>query len=327
MTAHRSAFSNWRAAELFAGIGGFSAAWPEVDVTLAMDINQNAAEVYRRNFQHTLCVREIESISFEELVNLDVNLWWLSPPCQPYTRRGNSRGHLDPRAKSLIHLIESIPICQPQAIALENVVGFEQSKVYVWLRSALDQLAYHVLERHLCPSEMGWPNRRPRFYLLACQDKLIGWQSLPDYALKISNVLNNSNVVDDLGVLRVPDRVLRQWEPAMHRVRWCDAEPTACFTSSYGRSIVHSGSYLVEGSSLRRFAPREVAGLLGFPTDFVLDACEGADTLNCSQASFVSERFRQQWRLLGNSLSLPSVRYVLSHLPQGPSMRIPWAVS
>ena len=44
---------------------------------------------------------------------------------------------------------------------------------------------------------------------------------------------------------------------------------TACFGSSYGRSLLNSGSYLqLPAGGYRRFSPREVANLLGFPPSF-----------------------------------------------------------
>lgn len=80
-------------------------------------------------------------------------------------------------------------------------------------------------------------------------------------------------------------------------------KPTAvatCFTSAYGRSPVRSGSYLETDTGLRRFSPTEILRLLGFPSDFVLPP----------------DLSRQvAWRLVGNSLSVPSVRYVLSAIP------------
>ena len=60
------------------------------------------------------------------------------------------------------------------------------------------------------------------------------------------------------------------------------ADPAAiasCFTAAYGRSPVRSGSYLIvdrgpDGlpTAARRFSPREILRLLGFPADFTLPA-------------------------------------------------------
>ncbi|MGB7492357.1 MAG: DNA cytosine methyltransferase, partial [Thermoanaerobaculia bacterium] len=54
-------------------------------------------------------------------------------------------------------------------------------------------------------------------------------------------------------------------------------------------------------SGLRRFSPMENLRLLGFPPDFRLPP-----TLSVQVA----------WRLVGNSLSVPAVRCVLSAIPE-----------
>jgi len=78
------------------------------------------------------------------------------------------------------------------------------------------------------------------------------------------------------------------------------AAVTTCFTSAYGRSPVRSGSYLETPSGLRRFSPQEILRLLGFPADFLLPP-----DLPKSVA----------WRLVGNSLSVPAARHVLTAIP------------
>ena len=77
-------------------------------------------------------------------------------------------------------------------------------------------------------------------------------------------------------------------------------EPSACFGSSYGVVSSGAGSYLelAEGR-YRRFSPREILRLLGFPERFHLDP---------------TVSLKKQWKLVGNSLSLPVVRYVLNHV-------------
>lgn len=73
----------------------------------------------------------------------------------------------------------------------------------------------------------------------------------------------------------------------------------ACFASSYGKSVVRSGSYLLnEDGTLSYFSPREVANLLGFPESFRLPPIP-----------------RTAYRLLGNSLSIDIVRALYCPAP------------
>ncbi|MCA9186572.1 MAG: DNA cytosine methyltransferase [Planctomycetales bacterium] len=75
---------------------------------------------------------------------------------------------------------------------------------------------------------------------------------------------------------------------------------SSCFTAAYGRSHVRSGSYLAMDDRFRRFAPREILRLLGYPDSFVWP-----EHLS----------LRQSWRLLGNSVSLRAVAHVLRAIP------------
>ena len=304
------------AIEFFAGIGGFAAAWPTLPIAAAIDIHQVAGQIHAANFQSPFWVREIESIDTRELQSLQANLWWLSPPCQPYTTRGNRADLTDARARSLLRLIDLMPQCLPEFIALENVCGFTDSAARDLLLQQLSQLGYRWQSIELCPTRMGWVNKRPRFYLLASRNRPVAaWRELPTYQVLLQDLLQSP---DDEQVnapeLAVDTAEVSKFESAMDR--YCPSgdpnteRPTACFASSYGRVLLNSGSYLkLASGGYRRFTPREVARMLGYPDSFQLPATVPTRTF---------------WKLLGNSLSLPAVRYVLSHLADGPSPKLPW---
>ncbi len=286
-----------RVLELFAGIGGLACCWSSAHVVAAIDINQNAAHVYRRNFSHPYAIREIQSLTDRELADYQADFWWLSPPCQPFSRRGHRQDEVDPRTRGLLRMIQAIDALRPRALGLENVVGFAKSQTCELLRKCLDNAGYCVLMDDLCPSQMAWPNRRPRTYLLASLDPLLDWQPLPQYAASLVDFLEPDISPDS--DLWLADELKTQYSQAIDRVDPSDDNSiAACFAGSYGKTLLRAGSYLRCGDHYRRFAPREVARLMGFPNSF--------DLAGVSQ--------RTAWKLLGNSLSLPVVRYVLSHL-------------
>ncbi|XP_022371571.1 tRNA (cytosine(38)-C(5))-methyltransferase isoform X5 [Enhydra lutris kenyoni] len=56
-------------------------------VVAAIDVNTVANEVYKYNFPHTqLLAKTIEGITLEEFDKLSFNMILMSPPCQPFTR-------------------------------------------------------------------------------------------------------------------------------------------------------------------------------------------------------------------------------------------------
>jgi site-specific DNA-cytosine methylase len=280
--------------ELFAGIGGFSAAFKNQTIVCAVDINEQAARVYRSNFKHTFLIAEIASLSAEWFYEQSADLWWMSPPCTPFTRRGRSAGLEDPRSSALRHLIGIVPQVLPNLICIENVVGFERSKAFHRICREWGKVGYHIDWTLACPTHLCWPNLRPRFYAIASLEKnrILSRRYENLSRVRLSDFLVAS--AEEIESLRLENRLANQYEKAIDRVQATNIDAvTACFTSAYGKSVIRSGSYLETGAGYRRFSPREVCRLLGFEDDFVLP----------------SELSRRQlWHLLGNSLSIPVIR-------------------
>ncbi|MGB5295435.1 MAG: DNA cytosine methyltransferase [Thermoanaerobaculia bacterium] len=288
-----------RVLELYSGIGGCSAALPpEAAVVAALDINEAALEVYRWNYPHTTLPVNLDFISASDLHSWNADLWWLSPPCQPFTVRGLRRDTEDSRTRSFLRLIDCLGQAPPTYLALENVPGFRGSQTHSLLRSALDELGYAVQEVVLCPTELGVPNRRQRLYLVAGLEPLGPMLQPPQEHRSLGAYLDPEPSSD----LWIDEELTDKYGQALSVVAAQEVTAVAsCFTSAYGRSPVRSGSYLRTASGLRRFSPMEILRLLGFPPDFRLPP-----TLSVQVA----------WRLVGNSLSVPAVRCVLSAIPE-----------
>jgi DNA (cytosine-5)-methyltransferase 1 len=333
MASSSSAGHSLRVLELYCGIGGAAAALGGLtcgaavpSVVAAVDINRRALDVYRRNFAHPTLPRAIDRLPARELAGLGADLWWLSPPCQPFTRRGLRRDDEDRRSRSLLALVDrlgDLGADAPAHLALENVPGFQGSRTHARLIEALERIGYGYREGTLCPSELGVPNRRLRYYLAASRTGPVG-DFRPAAPKPWTGTLRGflgeaiDRVFDPL--LRVDPELAARYPHALDVVH--PDEPgrvTACFTAAYGRSPVRSGSYLAlpdggirrdrsdsgirrdrSDSGIRRFGPREILALLGFPETYALPA-----DLPTHKA----------WPLAGNSLSVPAVRRVLAALP------------
>lgn len=318
-----------RVLELFCGIGGGAVALGErAEIVAAVDINQIALSVYRNNLQGVpVHVRTIESLPARWYREQAADLWWLSPPCQPYTRRGRQLDLRDQRAQALLAVIERIAQVRPRYVALENVAAFCGSQSHQRLRAMFDACGYRVREQILCPTELGVPNRRRRFYLVASAKESLGDREdgcLSDvpgsgaWRFPVRQILDAEPLED----LWMPHDFQDRFRGAVHVVNAEDPQAeTHCFTSSYGGSVVHSGSYLAaprgdaDGwrtgarvserlahvNGVRRFSPREILRLLCFPANYRLP---GDLTL------------RKAWQLVGNSLAVAVVRHVLSAIPE-----------
>ncbi len=288
--------------EFFCGIGGLACCWPKGPSAWSIDINERALQIHALNFGHRHWCQTIESITARELQAAPRDFWWMSPPCQPYTKRGKRHDADDPRARALHHLLGLIREITPTSLALENVPGFADSRSHQQVLTVLESQGYSIRERLLCPTELGSRNRRRRYYLLASQRTLPDWRETAPFRDSRFGKTGLESSLDGED-FRLPHQWLLKYGKAIRIVGETDflhgTATTSCFTSAYGRSPVRSGSYLRGESGIRFFTPREVLWQLGFPRSFVLP-------------NWAPQKL---WPLVGNSLSLPAIKYLLDHLP------------
>ena len=283
-----------RVMEFFAGIGGAARAFEGMaDVVAAIDINQNAERVYRANFDHPYIVKSIESLSVSALTDWSADTWWLSAPCQPFTRRGQRRGSQDLRSAALKYLLRILVSHPPRHLLLENVPGFESSGMRNELVMVLKAGGFHITELEICPTVFGVPNRRVRYYLVASRDIHFEWSVTDVETRNLGEFLDQSAVE---GSVLAP-AILERYQAGMNVVPR-DARATNCFTAAYGRSMTRSGSFLEEHGRVRRFTPAEIARLLGFQNDEFGSSFILPDSLSDQQL----------YKLLGNSISVTVVR-------------------
>lgn len=298
-----------RALELFCGIGGFAAAVAggNVQVVGAFDQDPAALATYRLNFPgHGARQVDLERVNAWELTAGGIDLWWLSPPCQPYCERGARRDVSDPRARSLVHileLLERIPDdLLPRHLALENVAGFAGSEAHGRLTNILASRGFQVQERFLCPTELGVPARRPRYYLAASRHEMR--PAIPPEPRPLRSLAGyldpdiDGQVPDSL--ILHPDVVARYGAALPVLEPGVPLACATCFTAGYGRSITSAGSYIQCANSVRHFSPDEIARLMAFPQGFRFPEGIG---------------LRKRWHLIGNSLSVVAVREVLRAFP------------
>ena len=168
--------SERRVLELFAGIGGLHCALQRCGVPhrvyCAFDVDESALRCYRHNLADTKTSgADIVSLSVASLESYGADTWLLSPPCQPFTRQGHMQGADDKRSSALMHVISLLRDAPdgalPDYLLLENVVGFESSTARAALLAPLRARGYRTRELWVSPSDVGVPNQRTRYFLLA----------------------------------------------------------------------------------------------------------------------------------------------------------------
>lgn len=297
--------SQLKALEFFSGIGAFRILAPEFGIAVksAFDQSEEANIVYKHNFRQEPCSRNLDTISGAELD--DADLWFLSPPCKPFSRRGKKADLDDPRAAALINLLYLLPHKQPRFLLLENVLGFAGSRAEKLLLESSAKIGYKCNLLQLCPTQFGIPMQRPRlFYCISKGFKnKVSSVSIPssERMAPLASFIKASNAQENC--LLLDQAVQERYFQSLNIINPEDREAKAiCFTSGYGTSLRASGSFisLPEGQ-LRHFSPEEIILLLGFPSTFEFPA---------------DMPLSSRWRLAGNSVDLRSLRLALSTLLQ-----------
>lgn len=292
--------------ELYAGIGGVAEALRDSGVeVVAVEQSTVAADVYRSLHRHPVERANITTLSADVLAGFEADLWWLSPPCQPFTVRGMRRDLDDRRTESLVHLARLLPQVGPACVVLENVPGFSGSRTEAFLLAMLERARYRVHRTILCPTELGVPNRRRRYYLLASRSAPV---MLPLPAAGPAVVLSAYlDAPEDLARYAVSLRTLARYGHAMSVVESNDSAAVAtCFTAAYGRSPVRSGSFLLDARGVRRFTEDEILGLLGFSRRPRWPGGLGLE---------------KRYHLVGNAVSVVAARWLLRRVGAGAGCR------
>jgi tRNA (cytosine38-C5)-methyltransferase len=345
-----------RLVELYSGIGATRLALEPLVTfksAIAVDNSDAANAVYEANFADTPRRVNIEHLDLNALFAIgdgDDYVLTMSPPCQPYTRRGKGLASEDPRARSFHAVIDQLRAIAhvPRRVFVENVVGFEASDTRRALLNALGSRRYDVKEFIVSPMALGIPYSRSRYYLIATLRE--GGFSAPTPAWLAGRELNGSVVTSDaqsspsslatlseyivadaderVDLLLSPDTIkkYRRMLDVVHaKSRRCST-----FTSGYG-STVFGGSVVLRGDSdelasmlevdvnetsgVARISERDVDSFVGKLRWFDVEEIKRLHGVR-RDFTFDACSAKKAIFLLGNSISVDVVREVLRHLIQ-----------
>ena len=285
------------AIELFSGIGAFAEACRQtgVEVVAAFDQNEHANKVYKSNFGLQPVRRNLETLNVDDIP--PANIWWMSPPCTPFSRRGEQKDDEDHRSQALAKLIKIIPERVPDFIFLENVEGFVGSKMNQQYLEALTASGYRTISFNICSSMFGVPMRRPRYFIAASRTV----QLVPADLQRCQEQRSLSEFLTQNAdeKLLMPDSEVEKYRPVLNIVDPQQEDAyLICFTRGYFKCRKASGSLIqMQDGNVRFVAPDEILDLFGFSKQFQLP-----EQLPMSV----------QWRLVGNSVDVRAIKAVLS---------------
>ncbi|GBG32126.1 tRNA cytosine38-C5-methyltransferase [Hondaea fermentalgiana] len=233
-----------RVVEFYSGIGGHHAALrlatthglgdsregrKAFEVVRAFDMSEHAKKTYEAywgepavNHRNILFLApDRDAAAYAEVCSAD--LFVMSPPCQPYSRRKRSKhssakdrsGNEDRRAWSLHHLIDQMAADDkfaPRMLLLENVLGFENSASFERLTKMFDAHNFVWQALVLSPHMQGVPNSRPRLFVIA--------KRVPRNGAAFPNPLWDRQIVQEADA--DPERRRSQIEAAQTPVYWVE---------------------------------------------------------------------------------------------------------
>ncbi len=284
-----------KAIEFFSGIGAFSEAARnfEIEVVAAFDQNVEANETFAHNFALKPSDRTLDSLKADYLPTAEI--WWLSPPCTPYTVRGHRKDLADNRAKSLLNLIQLMVKLQPETIMIENVLAFKSSQANQHLRDSLTRNGYRFVSFDLCSSDFGVPMKRPRHFIVATLNSSLINRFKPFSRSTTESIGLNSFLHADGAELLVPPDIMSRYGDGFDLVERQTNQLLSCFTKNYAKCMKASGSLLNTELGPRRFSPEEILRLLGF-----------SEAYNFPNSISTQAR----WRLVGNSVDVRAIGHL-----------------
>ena len=191
---------NLRLADLFCGAGGLTMGVTQlardlsldVVVGLAVDSDRDALATFSAN--HDVRVREATRVASlidfrmtgqgrraafayqPEIVSesvawgcADLDLLVAGPPCQGHSSLNNRSRWRDPRNTLMQSVAAFAAATRVRAVVIENVPGAlrDQADVVLSVQTLLRSQGYHLSAQVLAADEMGWPQTRRRYFIVA----------------------------------------------------------------------------------------------------------------------------------------------------------------
>ena len=299
-----------KVASLFCGCGGTDVglignfdflgrhyASNSMEIVYANDIDDNACDIFRENFNIVPDNRDIREVKAEELPEFDILTGGF--PCQSFSiiaQNPKRLGVKDERGKLFFEMCRILRERQPKCFIAENVKGIltaNKKSAFPLIMKEFEESGYDVQYRILNAAAYGVPQKRERVIIVGFRKDLGIHFEFPDVEIE--------NEEDYLPLRRViekqvdekyffSDRAvagMMKKRESMNKGRAQDMnKPCNTVGAHLAKvSLNSTDPVLLEDSRYRRFTPREVARIQSFPDKFELVGSESA-----------------QYRALGNAI-------------------------
>lgn len=260
--------------DLFSGCGGLTLGALEAakkhkissNIKLAIELSQDAANTYEKNFSRSLSlihkgdISELvsnypgdETSEVEKEVQLrhnDIDVLLAGPPCQGHSRLNNHTRSKDPRNKLYLKVIRFVELCKPKLVIIENVLNIKHDSENLLQESAdlLINLGYKVDNLVVKTVDYGIAQNRVRHIQVASIEEidfsLKSYKSTSVLSDVIDDIIDNStssrNIFDTPSVTKNPERIDYLFEHDVYDLPNelrpdCHKNKDHTYQTSYGR--------------------------------------------------------------------------------------------
>ncbi|KAJ4297542.1 hypothetical protein N0V90_005434 [Kalmusia sp. IMI 367209] len=263
--------------DAYCGVGGASegASQAGLFVKWGLDKDKLAIEAYAENFS-TAEHLWMDARDFRAIANRcehSVDVLHLSCPCCYWSEAHTHGGKNDQEnMETLLTVGPFLMAVKPRYATLEQAPGLlkqqKHRKWFRWLLNGITSAKYNVRWKVSDQSEYGLPQRRRRLVFLCAKQGLpLPAFPKPVHGPKGSGLRHWVTVGDALESLNRQGPAARDpyHRPEQEKVL---SRPAVDPRTILAKCITTSGGENVHPSGTRRYTPREIAGLQGFPPDY-----------------------------------------------------------
>ncbi|OAG07098.1 S-adenosyl-L-methionine-dependent methyltransferase [Paraphaeosphaeria sporulosa] len=283
--------------DAFCGIGGASEGAGQADLFVKWGLEKDALAMhgYAANFPSAESLR-MDAHDFSAIAKRcehGVDILHMSCPCCYWSEAHTNEGKNDQEnMDTLLTVGPFLRAVKPRYATLEQAPGLLKLKKHrLWFRKLVNEIIsmkYNVRWRVTDQSEYGLPQRRRRLVFLCAKQGLpLPAFPKPLYGPKDSGLPYWVTVGDALDALERrgarADMHDEYHQPAEERILARPREPVDPRTI-LAKCITTSGGANIHPSGLRKYTPREIAQLQGFPLDYMFTGSRGEATKQAGNA-------------------------------------------
>lgn len=268
-----------------------------MEIVYANDIDDNACDIFRQNFNIEPDNRDIREVKADELPEFDILTGGF--PCQSFSivaQNPKRLGVKDERGKLFFEMCRILRERQPKCFIAENVKGIltaNKKSAFPLILKEFEESGYDVQYRILNAADYRVPQKRERVIIVGFRKDLKVHFAFPNAEIENEDDYTPLKKVVEKQVdekyffsERAVAGMMRKRE-SMNKGRAQDVnKPCNTVGAHLAKvSLNSTDPVLMEDSRYRRFTPREVARIQSFPDEFKLVGSEAA-----------------QYRALGNAI-------------------------